>query len=81
MGNLARGAWRRAVLVAAVVLLTVQPGPAAGQSIPVDPPEARVQPPVGVTAQARVQPPVGSDRSFAKLVMTWLRARISIPNG
>lgn len=69
---------RTAALVVAVVLLSA-PTAWADESPIWTPPEGRIQPPVGV--QGRIQPPVGSDRSLAKLVMTWLRARISIPTG
>lgn len=88
--------WVQCGLAAALVVLPSatwadEPAP------PVDPPSVRIQPPVGVTTQVRIQPPVGvtplhriqppvgiapeRDRSLMELVMTWLRARISIPTG
>jgi hypothetical protein len=53
------------------------------QSPPTDPPQARMNPPVGVTAQARMQPPVGAPAPLSRfdMLLLWLQLRISIPHG
>jgi hypothetical protein len=53
-----KGVVRGGALVTALAVLI---GPAAWADGLTDPPQARVQPPGGFTANARVQPPVGSD--------------------
>ena len=60
MRGVSRWASRVAPLLAVFLVLTswsvwAEEPPAP----PTDPPEARMNPPVGVTAQARMQPPVG----------------------
>ncbi|HYC88575.1 MAG TPA: hypothetical protein VEO54_05140 [Thermoanaerobaculia bacterium] len=49
--------WVGAALV--LVVLAVPAAWADDPPSPTDPPQSRMQPPVGMTAQARVQPPVG----------------------
>jgi hypothetical protein len=97
----------RGLLITALVVLLATPT-WADETVPIDPPSVRLQPPVGVTTNARLQPPSGlttdvrlqppvgdpqhriqppvgiapePDQSLMELVMTWLRARISIPTG
>lgn len=82
--------WVRVVLAALVLSVPVW----ADEAPPTDPPQARIQPPVGVTSQWRVQPPVGvtsqarmqppvgaPESSLFALVKLWLKSRLSVPNG
>jgi hypothetical protein len=59
MGRVSRWASRVAPLFLAVFLVLTAVRAWAGEPPPTDPPQARMQPPVGVTTQARVAPPVG----------------------
>jgi hypothetical protein len=68
-----RGVFGKASRVGALATLLIV-GTAASADGLVDPPQARLQPPVGVTSQARVQPPVGVTR-----FVIWLAARMGIP--
>jgi hypothetical protein len=59
MRGLSTRVWRGAALVAALVVLAVPAAWADDPPAPPDPPQSRIQPPVGVMAQARIQPPGG----------------------
>jgi hypothetical protein len=48
---------------------------------PTAPPQARVQPPGGVTSQARMQPPGGAPMTLTEMLLIWLQSRLSVPNG
>lgn len=65
----------RAIIIVAVVAITVQRAFADDPPSPFDPPDARVKPPIG--AEARVKPPIGvtSEPSFFKLLLEWFAAR------
>ncbi len=67
--------WAAAVVAALVLAVPVWAEEAS--TPPTNPPEARAQPPVGVTSQARLQPPVGPSR--VQLVRLWLQARFGVP--
>ena len=59
MRSVSRGAWRYAAALTTVVVLAA---PAAWGDVvanPTDPPQSRLQPPVGLAAEVRLQPPVG----------------------
>ena len=61
---------------AVLALIAILVGPAAYADDPpgpFDPPEARIRPPGGVTAQ--------EEPTFLRLFLAWLESRISIPNG
>ena len=78
MRGVVRGVTRGATVVAALFILV---GPAAWADdppAPTDPPQARLQPPVGITTQARLQPPVGSPAAPAGVTP---QARLQPPVG
>ena len=60
MRGVFRGVSRGAAVVAAFFVLVGPVAWADDPPAPTDPPQARLQPPVGITTQARLQPPVGS---------------------
>jgi hypothetical protein len=74
-----------------LVVLLLPAGTAVAQSLPTDPLEHRVRPPVGVPSSSRVQPPVGTTSqphgraaSGPTLLGLWfarLRTLISVPLG
>ena len=59
MRGVSRWARRVAPLLAVFVVFGVSAAWADDPPAPTDPPQARLNPPVGVAAQARVAPPVG----------------------
>jgi hypothetical protein len=66
--------------VAAAVVVLMLAIPMWAEDVPtppVDAPQWRVQPPVGVRSEWRVQPPGG----LLALMKLWLQSRLSIPNG
>jgi hypothetical protein len=63
----------RSVLTGALLLLLTVPATYADDG-PFEPPERRIRPPTGVTAQA--EPP-----SLAETLWAWLKARIGPPGG
>lgn len=69
-----RGVFRwlaNAALVAAIVAMLAPGAYAADPPSPLDPPEARIQPPTGVASEARIRPPTGEPAE----------ARVQPPNG
>ncbi|HYI11653.1 MAG TPA: hypothetical protein VEK57_21530 [Thermoanaerobaculia bacterium] len=50
--------WRCAAVLAFAVVLLGFESSAAGQSLPTDPPEHRILPPIPVAAQHRILPPI-----------------------
>ena len=78
MRGVSRWASRVAPLLAVFVVLTAG---AAWAEEPPDPPQARMNPPVGVSSQARLNPPSGAPMTFTEVILMWLQSRISIPNG
>jgi hypothetical protein len=80
MRGVSRRVSRAASLVAVLVVLTAS-GAWAGetQTPPTDPPQARLGPPVGISAQARLNPPVGA--SLFDTFLLWLQSRLSVPHG
>lgn len=81
-----RGVSRRASRVAplfAVFLIFTAVGAWAGEtsSPPTDPPQIRLQPPVGVTTQARLNPPVGVTAQARMNPPVGVTARLGPPVG
>ena len=83
-----RGVSSRASRVApllAVLLVFAVASAWAGetQTPPTDPPQARMNPPVGVTAQSRVSPPGGAPAPMplSRMLLIWLQSRFSVPGG
>jgi hypothetical protein len=70
-------------VAAAVVILVLSAGQAGAQLNPTDPPERRIQPPVGVTSEVRVQPPVvaTAERRIAPPVGVTTQVRLQPPVG
>jgi hypothetical protein len=86
MRGVSRWASRVTPLVAVFVVLAAASAWAGEtQTPPTDPPEARVQPPVGVTSQARVNPPGGvptpDQMPLMDMILIWLQSRLSVPHG
>jgi len=98
MRGVSRWASRVAPLLAAFLVLGAASAWAEEPPTPpTDPPEARMQPPVGVmtyarlgppggvSTNARLNPPVGApapgDLSLLDMMLIWLQSRISVPNG
>lgn len=63
--------WAAAALAMALVALLAPGAYAEDEPSPFDPPQARIQPPTGVTADARIRPPTGDEA----------QARIRPPSG
>jgi hypothetical protein len=61
------------VLVTLIILIAV-PGAYADDADPFEPPERRIRPPIGATAQEEAV-------SFARMMWTWFMARIGPPIG
>jgi hypothetical protein len=60
MRGVSRWASRVAPLLAVFVVLTaVNTWADEPPTLPTDPPQGRIEPPVGITAQGRIEPPVG----------------------
>ena len=55
-----RGVSRRAPLLSVLLVFTAAGAWAHEPTLPTDPPQARISPPSGVTAQARISPPSGA---------------------
>lgn len=64
---------RGAGLLLTLLLLIAVPGAYADATNPFEPPEARIRPPIGSTAQEPV--------SLTRAIWTWLMARIGPPIG
>lgn len=75
--------WGGAAVVAVLVVLAVPAAWADDPPSPTDPPQSRIQPPVGVTADARMQPPVGvtADARVQPPVGDTADSRIQPPGG
>lgn len=73
----------RCSLALLVVLLVAAPVVIADDVTLPDPPEARINPPIGVASNARINPPIGvtSEPTFFELMLRWLAARINPPIG
>jgi hypothetical protein len=76
MRDVSKWASRVAPLLAVFLLLGVASAWAAEPPLPTDPPQARAQPPVGLTAQARMNPPVGV--TWTDMALIWLSVAKSI---
>lgn len=75
-----RGVSKWASRVAPLVVAFLVLGAAsawAQEPPPTEPPQARMNPPVGVISQARMQPPVGApdQMSLLDMFLTWLQSR------
>jgi hypothetical protein len=61
----------------------------AQESSPLDPPKAKIGPPIGISADAKIGPPVGAPTTassqtssdFLAMLWAWLLARIEPPTG
>ena len=77
-----RGVSRWAPLLAVFLVLTAGSTWAGEtQTPPTNPPEARIQPPGGLTSQARLNPPGGRPMTLAEMILIWLQSRLSVPHG
>ena len=82
--------WARHVAPVLAVLLVLAATPvwaAETPTPPTNPPDWRIQPPGGLTAQWRIQPPGGASAQapapmpLFDLFLIWLQSRWSIPHG
>lgn len=72
-----RGVSTRWIVTVLAALLLAVPVWADEAAAPPDPPQGRMQPPVGVSSQARTPSP----RGVFALVKLWLQSRLTVPNG
>ena len=73
MRSVSARVFRGVALLTLLVVLAV-PASFADDGNPNPPPDARIQPPIGVASQARIQPPIGA---LDLLFFVWLLAKIA----